>query len=222
MWLDWVIFWILVNTTVNNCEEGFITFTLSSLSHMWYSDRASADLTTTMQLILYIKRHLQDWSCLRHMITCVWGLCLDRSYLTYTTISSYPIALSCTLIFVETEQRLPSAENGAWLDYLSVVNEVCLKNKPRGASIPRTSLVHHKKKSGHIIITRVLFLTVLQLDVRHQSLQQEPREPLWTLTENGILPAAILHVLCPFSDSKLDRKHIFKCCELEANKPNKG
>lgn len=26
-----------------------------------------------------------------------------------------------------------------------------------------------KKKSGHIIITRVLFLTVLQLDVRHQS-----------------------------------------------------
>ncbi len=94
------------------------------------------------------------------------------------TIIIISFALSCTLIFMETEEWLLSAENGAWLDCLSVLNEMCLKNKPMGAAIPRTSLVHHEKKSGHIIITRVLFLTVLQLDVRHQSLQQQPREPL--------------------------------------------
>lgn len=67
------------------------------------------------------------------------------------------LALSCTLIFMETELQLPSAETGAWLDCLSVLNEMCLQNKPTGASIPRTSLVRHKKKSGHITITCVLF-----------------------------------------------------------------
>lgn len=131
---------------------------------------------------------------------------LDGSYFTLNTLS-YPVALSCTLIFMETEQRLPSAEKGAWLDCLSVLNEMCLQNKPMGASIPRTSPVHHKKKSGHITITCVLFLTVLQLDVRHQSLQRQPREPLGRLTENEMLLAAILHILCPFSNPMLDKEH---------------
>lgn len=159
---------------------------------------------------LLIKRHFEHWF-LKQMIIGVLGFCLDRSYFTLNTILSYPVALSCTLIFMETQQWLPSAENEAWLDCLSVLNEMCLQNKPMGASIPRTSLVHHKKKSGHIIITCVLFLTVLQLDVRHQSLQQQPREPLWRLTENGMLLAAILHILCPFRNPMLGRAHYLKC-----------
>ena len=97
---------------------------------------------------------------------------------------------------------------GAWLDCLSGLNEMCLQSKPTGASIPRTSLVRHEKKSGRITITRVLFFTVLQLDVRHQSLQPPPGEPPQRLTENGMLLASILHTLCSFSNPTLDRKHV--------------
>lgn len=62
-----------------------------------------------------------------------------------------------------------------------------------GTSIPKTSVVCHKRKSGHITITCVLFLTILQLDVRHQTLQHQPREPLWRLTENGMLVPSCTH-----------------------------
>lgn len=104
-----------------------------------------------------------------------WGFCRDRRYLT-PSVLSHPIDLCLVLILVKSEQRLPSAERGAWLDCLRVGNEVCLKKNPWGASIPRMSPVHHKRKSGPIIITHLLFLTVLQLDVRHQCLHSSSPE----------------------------------------------
>lgn len=129
--------------------------------------------TTALLLIPCIKSGLQLAFPSR---SSWWGFCHDRRYLT-PTLPSHRIDLCLVLISVEWEQQLPSVERGAWLECLRVVNEVCLKKKPWGASIPRMSLVHHKTKSGHIIIiTHLLFLTTLQLDVRHEGLHSSSPE----------------------------------------------
>lgn len=134
-----------------------------------------------------------------HIAIGSWGFDHDRRYLT-PIISSHPIDLCLDLILVELEQWLPSVERGAWLDCLRVVSEVCLKKKPWGASIPRMSLVHHKKKSGHIIITHLLFLTVLQLDVRHLRLHGSSNSPESTLNNDKKL-----HVGANYT-------HLVTCC----------
>lgn len=70
---------------------------------------------------------------------------------------------------------------------------VSSEKKTHGSLNSQDVPVRHKKKSGHITITCVLFLTVLQLDVRHQSLQQQPREPLWRLKMGFCLLPSCTH-----------------------------
>lgn len=59
--------------------------------------------------------------------------------------------------------------------------ERVLRTNPREPQFPGRPQCIIKKKSGHIIITRVLFLTVLQLDVRHQS----PTAAAWRADPNA-------------------------------------
>lgn len=116
-----------------------------------------------------------------------FGLTLHRSYFcTSATISS------CFKFTPwhsgKQSSLLPSVESGTWPDCLSVVNEACLKNKPRGASIPRTSPAHHKKRSQGTSSSLVSYFSPycsLMWDIR--ALQRRPGEPIPTLAENALL-----------------------------------
>lgn len=157
---DWIkqSHWLL-DTKENNCSEELISCTCVKTCTVYdtYSRTAPSSHAGREQATANKKRQLKCCFSPKKIIIIVWALVMIRVISHLTPYHLTPLALSCTLIFMETEQQLPSTETGAWLDCLSVLNEMCLQNKPTGASIPRTSLVRHKKKSGHITITCVLF-----------------------------------------------------------------
>lgn len=82
------------------------------------------------------------------------------------------------------------------------------RTNPREPQFPGRPWCVIKRSQGTSPSLVSYFSTVLQLDVRHQSLQQQPREPLQRLTENGMLLASILHTLRSFSDPMLDGRNI--------------
>lgn len=138
-----------------------------------------------------IKGHLWHWSPVKQTISCVCGYSPNRSYFSLNTLLSYPVALSCTLIFMETKQRLPRAETGAWLDCLSVLNEMCLQNKPMRASIPKTSLVCHIKSQGTSpsLVSYFLLFCSLMWDIRAYSSSPESHSEDWQKMGCCLLPS---------------------------------
>lgn len=91
-------------------------------------------------------------------------------FCTNATVSPFPVALSSRLDIQGNRAACFQAQRvehdqTVWVWWMKHV----LRTNPGEPQFPGRPQRIIKKKSGHIIITRVLFLTVLQLDVRHQS-----------------------------------------------------
>lgn len=133
-------------------------------------------------LLFVLVPDVDNYLCAR-----IFGLTIHWSYFcTSATISS--CFKFTPWYWGKQSSLLPSAESGAWPDCLSVVNEACLKNKPRGASIPRTSPAHHKKRSQGTSSSLVSYFSPycsLMWDIR--ALQRRPGEPIPTLAESAVL-----------------------------------